>query len=50
MNQGKSAGTMINENVLSEFDEWGQTLAVQGLTTDFWIRAIYGSYLYDTTD
>ena len=39
----KQVQTQSNINVLSEFDEWGQ--ALPRLTTNFWIRAIYGSYL-----
>ena len=44
MAAGVSLDDAIANKVLNDYDQWGQTLAGDGLDTAFWIRAIYGSY------
>ena len=44
MIDGASLNDIIASNALSDYDQWGQALAADGLTTEFWIMAIYGSY------
>ncbi|MFC1785931.1 MBL fold metallo-hydrolase [Candidatus Neomarinimicrobiota bacterium] len=43
MQLGKELDTIINENVLANYQAWGSQL--EGLDADFWITAIYYSYI-----
>ncbi|MFC1784745.1 MBL fold metallo-hydrolase [Candidatus Neomarinimicrobiota bacterium] len=43
MQLGKDLDTIINENILANYQAWGSQL--EGLDADFWITAIYYSYI-----